>query len=199
MRSNKQLSLKKRYNKVFILLFFLIFIIIPFSTILSAQDEDNYLIVTSEKNVVDANEIFSVVVKDKDENPVEDAEVYIQSVYDSTESTNKDGRVWLNAPGDRTDIKIIAQKEGYTEGSTIIKINVPLSFWELIQSPDAQIIIAVILLVSAILFVMIRKRKSINIRAKEISNEQNIVKHGSHGAVLSEPSSDMYKNQTESA
>jgi len=191
------LNLKKSYNLKLLFLFIVIFIILQTSPVLSAQEEENYLIVISENNVVDAKEIFSVVVKDKDENPVEDATVYIQSVYASTESTNKDGRVWLNAPGDRTEIKIIAQKEGYLEGSTTIKVNMPLSLWELIQSQDALIVIAIILLISAILFVNLRRKKSINIRAKEISNEQNLIRHGGHGTILSDTSDSESKTRSQ--
>lgn len=197
MRSNKKLKLEKSLNKILLFLFIVIFIILPLSTILSAQEEENYLIVISENNVVDAKEIFSVVVKDKDEDPVEDATVYIQSVYSSSDTTNKDGRVWLDAPGDRTEITIIAQKKGYEDGSTTIKVNIPLSLLELILNPDALIVIAVILLISAIIFVNLRRRKSINVRAKEISNDQNLIRHGVHGTILSDSSFEETKHKSE--
>ena len=197
MRSKNQLTLEKRYCSIFFLLLITMLVVLLLANIISAQDEQNYLIVISEDSVVDAQEIFSVVVKDKDDNPIEDATVFIQSVYSSSETTNKDGRVWLNAPGDRTEITIIAQKEGYEDGSTTIKVNIPLSLLELILSPDALIVIAVILLISAIIFVNLRRRKSINVRAKEISDDQNLIRHGVHGTVISDSTFEETKHRAE--
>lgn len=192
MRSKKYISLKKRYNWILITLIVLLIITILFSNSMFAQEEQE-LIVVSEDSIVEANKKFSVVVKDENQNPIEEATVYIQNVYGDSGTTNKDGRAWLDAPGDRNEITVIAQKEGYIDGYTTVMVDVPLSFWELIQNPNALVVIAFILLVFAIVFVNLRRRRSKYRRADEISEDQVSNKYNPHGTVLSKPSTEIAK------
>lgn len=149
------------------------------------------LIVTLDKYTVDANEKFSVVVKDEDENPVADATVAIQDVFGegTIATTNSEGRAWLVAPEIRGEITIMAQKDGYVDGTTPLMVNIGPSFWEsLLQNPYTPIVIVVIILIFAIVFVNLRQKKSIDTRAKEISKEQTLKRYGAHGKIVSMPS-----------
>lgn len=163
-----------------------------FSNPIFAQEEQE-LIVVSDESIVEANKKFSVVVKDEDQNTIEGATVYIQNVYGDSSTTNKDGRAWLDAPGDRNEITIIAQKDGYTDGYTTVMIDIPLSFWELIQNPDNLIFVAIALLILAIVFVNLRRRRSAHRRTDEISEDQVSNKYSPHGTVISKPSKEVTK------
>lgn len=149
------------------------------------------LIVTLDKYTVNANEKFSVVVKDENENPIANATVVIQDVFgeDAIATTNSGGRAWLVAPEVGGEITIMAQKDGYVEGTTPLMVNIGPGFWEsLLQNPYTPIVIVVIILILAIVFVNLRQKKSIDAKAREISKEQALKRYGAHGKIVSLPS-----------
>jgi len=151
------------------------------------------LIVTLDKYTVNVNEKFSVVVKDENENPIANATVVIQDIFGegAIATTNSGGRAWLVAPEVGGEITIMAQKDGYVEGTTPLMVNIGLGFWEsLLQSPYTPIFIAIILLIFAIVFVNLRQKKSIDARTREISKEQALKRYGAHGKIVSLPFSE---------
>lgn len=153
------------------------------------------LIVTLDKDSIEANEQFFVTVTDDTENknPIADATVAIQDVFGegAIATTNSGGRAWLVAPEVKGEITIMAQKDGYVEGTTPLMVNIGPGFWEsLLQNPDIFIILAVIVVIAAIVFVNFRQRKHIDIGAREISKEQALTRYGAHGKIVSLPSSE---------
>lgn len=147
-----------------------------------SQDELPKLIIFPEFYTVDAGKQFAVFVKDEDENPVFNATVAIQSdVTLITYKTDDDGKAWLTAPENKETIKILAQKEGYSQGYIDIVVNINPPWWiTFINSPYFPIVIAVIFLLFAIIYVNHRQKKSIYSRAKEISNEKTLKKYDSN-------------------
>jgi len=147
------------------------------------------LIVIPEKQTVKENERFAVKVTDSEGNKISGATVTIQN-YGSTETTDPDGYVWLRAPEDREKIKVIATKNGYEQGSSTIGVNTnPSIIQQILQSPYTPVFIAVALLILAIIVVNIRQKRSIDYRAKEITNEKVLNKYSPspHGVIISSP------------
>ncbi len=147
------------------------------------------LIVIPEKQTVKENERFAVKVTDSEGNKISGATVTIQN-YGSTETTDPDGYVWLRAPEDREKIKVIATKNGYEQGSSTIGVNTnPSIIQQILQSPYTPVFIAVALLILAIIVVNIRQKRSIDYRAKEITNEKVLNKYSPspHGVIIPSP------------
>lgn len=141
------------------------------------------LIVKPEKYTVEPNERFAVLVTDEQGNPVLDVTVTIQSSSDSCK-TGEDGYAWLTAPEDREKITIIATKERYETENTAMMVNNKPQTLE-IDNTMILVIIAILFLISAIIYVNLRNRKDVNNRVKEITKEKKIEKYsGSHGAIL---------------
>jgi hypothetical protein len=148
------------------------------------------------KYTVKTNEKFSVAVKDENDNPISGATVAIQGGIGDVETTNDAGRAWLTAPGDRTEITIKAQKEGYQYATTTVKIDTSPGLIEILtQSQYTPIALAVIAVIVAIVLVNLRQRKQIDVRTKEISKEQTLKRYSSHGAVVSLQPSAKIENQ----
>ena len=196
MRRKAHSEIRNNYSILITMLFILLFSnIFISSNIVSAQEQPS-LFVTPDDYTVKANEQFSVVVTDENGIPVSGVTVGIQSIISEVEPTNAEGRTWLTAPTDRTEITIKAQKDGYQDGTTIVKIDTPLGLIEiLIQSQYTPFIIAVIIIMVVILFVNHRQKKQIDARSKEISKEQTSKRYGPHGAVVSLQPSVKIENQ----
>jgi len=146
-----------------------------------SQDEPLKLIILPEDYTVEAGKQFSILVKDENENIIPGAKVAIQS-FGETKITDDDGRQWLTAPKEKDSITILAQKDGYTDGTISIKVNIEPPWWEsLINHQFFPIVIAVIFLLCAIVFVNQRQKKSIYSRAKEISDEKTLIKYDAQG------------------
>jgi hypothetical protein len=146
-----------------------------------------HLIIIPDDYTVDANKQFSVLVMDEDQNPVEGVLVGIQSYTgdDSVKITNTNGRVWLVAPGKRSEIVVIAQKEGYVEGSTTLGVNINPGLLEsFLKSPFTPIVIAVFLLLVSILVVNYRQRKLVRQKTIEIATEHAGEHRGSYGKIV---------------
>ena len=113
--------------------------------------------------IIDAGKQFSVLVTNKTGYPISDVIVGIQS-YTGEESVGKtdvNGRTRLVAPEDRSEIILIAQKEGYIEGTEKIWVHANPSLIDtIIQNPYTPITIAVLVLVFAILFVNLRQKRT---------------------------------------
>ena len=135
-------------------------------------------IVPLDRWTINAGEKFSIKVTDDQGNPVSGALVAIENFGDK-KTTGDEGRVWLTAPENTEKIRIIAQKDGYEQDVISIEINNPPPWWiEFIKSPYFLISIASILLISAIVFVTLKQKKSVYQRAKEISDEKTLKKYG---------------------
>jgi len=132
-----------------------------------AQNESQ-LVITPDGYTVDANKQFSVLVTDKTGNLIPGATVGIQSYTGkgSVDETDDNGRACLTAPGDCSEIILMAQKEGYTSGTEKVWINAnPGLIERTLQNPYAPIAIAAIVLIFAIIFVNFRQKR--NVRPKE--------------------------------
>ena len=119
------------------------------------------LAVTTDKGIVEEKESFQVIVTDQNENVVEGSIVYLDIEDSGADSdvTNDNGVAYLEAPDvdERTDIAIIAFKEGYEAGSKTIRVeNVKIGFID----DMAPVIGAVIVLIFSMIFVKFRKRIS---------------------------------------
>jgi hypothetical protein len=113
--------------------------------------------------IIDAGNQFSVLVTNKTGAPISDVIVGIQSFTGegAVGNTDVNGRVRLVAPEDRSEIILIAQKEGYIEGTEKIWVHANPSIIDtIIQNPFTPIIIAVLVLVLAILFVNLRQKRT---------------------------------------
>lgn len=152
------------------------------------------LIVTPQDLIIEADKKFWVKITEDTENGkvVSGVKVWIQSdPNDQEEYTGEDGIVYLNSPTDRDSITLRATKEGYEDGSKSIKVEIPPNLLEiLLNNPYFPIIIAIILLISVIIFVNIRQRKNIYDRAHEISKDKTIKKYDNN---LEEDTSKSYE------
>jgi len=161
----------------------LLFNIIHLSNLATAQEEQPNLVVTLDERTFKVNEHFIVTVKDENGNPVEGATVGIQSLGE-TSKTDSEGLAQLVAPEveeDNTRITVVAQKIGYTSGTTTAWITKEVTIFDIIMgSPYSPIFFAVILLILAVVFVNLRHRrfeKFVDTRAHEISEEQTIQRY----------------------
>jgi len=143
------------------------------SVIKREQGEIQQLIITllDDDFIIDAGNHFSVLVTNKTGDPISGAIVGIQSYTNegSVGKTDANGRVRLVAPEDRSEIIIIAQKEGYNEGTEKIWVHPNPSLKDLIfLNPVTPIIIAIMVLVFAILFVNLRQKRTKYPKEKQI-------------------------------
>ena len=131
--------------------------------------------------VLDAGKRFSVKITNSSSGiEVEGAEVAIQNVIGSEYSytTGSDGRAYLNAPKNKERITIIATKGGYVTSTLELEINPEQGLFEQIIASDYFIVfVALLFLISAIIFVNFKQKKSIYSRAKEISKEKTMQKY----------------------
>lgn len=119
------------------------------------------LIVTTDKGIVEEKESFQITVTDQNENAVEDSIVYldVEGYEADSDSTNTNGVAYLEAPDvdEKTDIAIIAFKEGYEVGSKTIRVEgAKIAFIDDI----APVLGAVIVLIFSLVFVRFRKKIS---------------------------------------
>ena len=104
--------------------------------------------------------------------------MYIEST-DVEDETDTMGRVEFDEPHNREIIRIRAEKNGYQDGEELVEINAQPSIWSQLQeNPNTFIVIAAILLISAIIYVTFRQRKGIDSRAKEITKQETMKKYG---------------------
>lgn len=131
-----------------------------------------------DKYTVDADEIFSLTVKDENDKPLSGVTVFITNYREQKSKTNSNGVAWLKAPEDTNTIRITANKTGYITDSIYIKINIEPSFFDILfQNKLFPIIIALIVLIVIIIFVNRRENKSVDKRAKQISKKRLIDKY----------------------
>jgi len=139
---------------------------------------------------VEANTQFSVLVTDETGTPISGATVGIQSYTGegSVATTNDNGRAWLKAPEERSEIIVLAEKDGYFAGTETIGVRIAPGLFELLlQSEYTPIGIAVILLIAAIMFVHTRQKKAFARKARETAKQQPVKQHTVHGAIVSPP------------
>ncbi|MDH7506564.1 MAG: hypothetical protein QHH15_02090 [Candidatus Thermoplasmatota archaeon] len=128
--------------------------------------------------VVDGGKKFSVQVVDENGYIVPGAEVYIQNYDEPSSITNEKGFATLKAPEKKENFILIAKKEGYDYAKQIFYVNIQPSLWEiLIKNSFFPIFMGAILLISAIIFVNLRQKKSINAKSKEISAQKTNKKY----------------------
>ena len=131
--------------------------------------------ISTDYDVVDGGDLFSVFVKDEEGTPVIEALVGIENIWEERSETDDNGRAWLTAPEDEDTITILAQKDGYDQDEITIRVNIEKPWWIIfIYSPYFPIILAVIFLLIVIIFVNNRQKKSVFKRASEISKEKTM-------------------------
>jgi hypothetical protein len=112
--------------------------------------------------IIDGGDYFSVLITNKTGYPISDVIIGIQSYTDegSVGITDVNGRARLIAPEDRSEIILIAQKEGYVDGTEKIWVHAnPGLIESIIRNPFAPILIAILVLFLAILFVNLRQKR----------------------------------------
>jgi hypothetical protein len=142
--------------------------------------------------IIEAGAQFSVLVTNKTGVPISNAIVGIQS-YTSEGSvgiTDINGRTRLIAPEDRNEIIVIAQKDGYNEGTEKIWVHAKPSILDtIIQNPFTPIILAALVLLSAIIFVNLRQKRKKYSKEKSLEiSKQNIddyKRKGKHDTFIS--------------
>ena len=147
---------------------------------------------------VEANTQFSVLVTDETETPISGATVGIQSYTGegSVATTNDNGRAWLKAPEERSEIIVLAEKDGYFAGTETIGVRIAPGLLELLlQSEYTPIGIAAILLIAAIMFVHTRQKKAFARKARETAKQQQAKKHTTHGAIVSPPNEEIVQTE----
>jgi hypothetical protein len=150
------------------------------------------LVLTPESFTVEAGNQFSVVVTDETGTPVSDVTVGIQNdkANNAVDTTNRDGRAWLTAPEDREEIVLLAQKSGYLDDTRILRVNIPQSVLQrVLQHPYTPILIAVVLLVSAVGIVYLKQRRTSSIISRSMEKENYTVRKRTPGTITSKPTS----------
>jgi len=151
-------------------------------TILNVQN--NKLEITHDDYIVDAGKKFSVQILDKDGFLVSGVEVYIQNSVEPSSISNEKGIATLTAPDDKEYFTIIANKQGYDYASQNFYVNIQPPWWEsTIKNQYFPIFIGAILLISAIIFVNFRQKRSIYSRSKEISDQNTLKKYNLNAEV----------------
>jgi hypothetical protein len=133
------------------------------------------LVITPQELIVDADTDFYVIVTEETSqgDPVYGATVYISSIHDQEDSTNENGIVYLHSPENREQIRIIAQKEGYETSYVDIRINQPRTIiQDLLKNEYFLFTLAFVILISVVIYVHLRQKKSIYVRTKEITEEK---------------------------
>lgn len=134
---------------------------------------------STDYDVVDGGDLFSVTVTDESGNPLSKVLVGIENIWEERSETDDDGRAWLTAPEDEDTITILAQKDGYVQDEITIRVNIEKPWWVLfVYSPYFPIILAVLFLLIVIIFVNNRQKKSVYKRANEISKEKTLKRYG---------------------
>ena len=137
--------------------------------------QNHQLQINPDERVIKNNEPFSVNVVNETGKPVKGANVYIDSTKIQVKTTDEDGNAILYAPSKAGDYVIVAEKEGFIKDTYKITVYSNPTFWE---SPYFPIAVAIICLISAIVYVTLKQNKDVNLRAKEISQENLIKKQG---------------------
>jgi len=184
-------------NQFFILLVLTVSLLsVMFIFIEPVVSQEKQLLVTVDKYTVQPKEPITVTVKDEDGAFVSGATVGIQNVGGRTETTNINGVAWLTAPTDRSEITIIAQKTGYKEGKTNVKIYAPPGLIDtLIRNQYLPVVIAIIAVISAILLVNFRQKRRNKTIVRETAKEQPTKDCSLHGVVVSVSSSEKKPEQ----
>jgi len=146
------------------------------------------LILTPETFTVEAGHHFSIVVTDETGAPVSGVIVGIQNEKgdDAVDTTNSDGRAWLMAPEDRREIIILAQKDGYLDGTRMLRVNIPQGIIErVLHHPFTPIVIAVVLLVSIVGIVYMRQRRASPLSPMDFKEEQRFPPTRTPGTITS--------------
>ena len=195
MRKKIQNKTKDNQINIFTIMIILLTlgILVSINTV-SAQEQDELKIIRNDP-VVKAGEPFSITVVNSTGEPVENVDVKIQGTTER-KTTNHDGLAILNAPSKPDDYVVTAQKTGYIQDTYAIKVYADPTFWE---SPFFPIVIAIICLISAIVYVNLRQKKDIYKRAKEISNEKLIKNQEKNGKISSFQTKKEEKNQLENS
>ena len=135
------------------------------------------LTITPQDYIIEGEEQFFVKITDENGNTVDNVKVYIQSTNQEPSYT-KNGVAYLTAPKNRESIKIYAIKDGYNRGSIDIKIKLDKGlFQQIISNKYFPIFIAVVILITVILYVDFKQKKSIFTRARQITSENTIQKY----------------------
>lgn len=121
--------------------------------------------------IVKPKEEFYVTVTDNNGTLVQGATVEIQGGMSG--ETGPNGRVWLTAPSKKGLYLIIAEKGNYVVTNEL-KVDPGPAFW---QESYFPIILGGICLISAILFVFFKEKKSIYERATQISKDNMVQKY----------------------
>jgi hypothetical protein len=148
------------------------------------------LVLTPESFTIEAGNQFSVVVTDETGAPVSNVSVGIQNDKgeNAVDTTNRDGRAWLTAPDDREEIVLLAQKSGYLDGTGVLRVNIPQSVLQrVLQHPSTPILIAVVLLVSAVVIVYLKQRRTSSIIPRSTEKEEHPGPKRTPGTIRSKP------------
>ncbi|MBU0496458.1 MAG: hypothetical protein KKG04_00700 [Candidatus Thermoplasmatota archaeon] len=125
------------------------------------------LTLTTDRVIVQEDESFSVTVTDHHHTPISDCLIYLDCVSTETATamTNQKGIAYVPAPSVTYDSEqnIIAVKEGYAAGTTYIRVeNLPNTYLGEISTEFSDIIpviLAILSVIGAILYVMVRNRQ----------------------------------------
>jgi len=146
--------------------------------------QNNKLEIIHDSYIVDAGKKFSVQIIDKDGYLVNGVEVYIQNSDETSSITNEKGYATLKAPDNEENFIVIAKKDGYDYATQNFSVNIQPSLWDsIIKNQYFPIFIGGILLISAIIFVNFRQKRSIYSRSKEISDENTLKKYNLNAEV----------------
>jgi len=140
---------------------------------ITINDIPRLYITPTKDYVADAGDTFSVRITKNSVTgvPVEDANVAIQNVMGSETITNSEGIAYLKAPTNKDSITIIASKNGYQDGTLSIQINISPGLIEQLLSNEYLIFfIAVVILVTIIIFVQFRQKKYEFFKEKDTPN-----------------------------
>jgi len=152
--------------------------ITTFKNITILDIQNNKLEIIHDDYIVDAGKKFSVQIIDKDGYLISGVEVFIQNSDETSSLTNEKGYATLKAPDNKENFIIIATKDGYDYATQNFSVNIQPSWWDsIIKNQYFPIFIGAILLISAIIFVNFRQKKSIYSRSKEISDQKTLKKY----------------------
>jgi hypothetical protein len=151
--------------------------------VLNKNENKSQIFITILDNdfIIEGNTYFSVIITDEKGIPISDVKVAIQSYMgkDSISFTDENGRARILTPNNREEIIVIAQKNGYLNGTEKIWINIkPNLFEQIIKNPFFLTIIAFIILILSIVLVNIRREKNnynhkYENNSKKIENKKN--------------------------
>jgi len=191
MRKKLRSIVSVSYITIIFLLFTILLSNIHICNTVLAQDSPK-LVIGPQAPIIQADKDFWVKITDENDDPVSDVKVYIQSDPNNQQDlTDKYGIAELHSPTNRNSITIFAEKDGYETNSRTITIEAPPGLLEaIINSPYFPIVIATIVLVSAIVYVSFRQKKSIYNRAKEITDDKVLKKYDANVKIVS-PNTDI--------